>query len=168
VDTQFRTYSENFTDDSGSEVLDGSGFSETLKGSNLSYVTVKNKTFLGTPSEDDIDFVRGGPYFVGPNDHSQSKAGKQNVTVKGGAQVSFAGAFGCCVAGQYSIYDRWCRGPKTKVHLCTGSVGVLDLWWAEWEGDASYVEVIKRSMVKVYGYFIWRSLVQTIWGNQAT
>jgi hypothetical protein len=81
ADTHFRVYASNNIADVEPETLDGTGFSETCKASLKENIEIANKTFVGSPSEDDIDVVRGGPYYLGPNDHSRSRA-QQNITSK--------------------------------------------------------------------------------------
>lgn len=166
VDTHFRVYDRDGIVDDAPETLDGTGYSEVCKASQKANILIANKTFIGQPHEDDIDVVRGGPYFFGPNDHTKSRTLGQNITFKAGAHAVIRGNFGRAVAGQYSIYDRWLRGPKTTMDFAADACGRVELWWAVMP---SYVPPLVHVEVKpawmVWGYFIFRSVVQTITGK---
>jgi hypothetical protein len=155
--------------DVGTETLDGTGFSETWKCSNCEAVAVMNKTFTGAPREDDIDIVRGKNYFIGPNDHTGSRPGGQNITVKGGVDgVRFRGDFGNAVIGMYSNYDRWFALPRTRnITFGDDARGTVTLWWAEKPaGDVpSGVKVRCVPGFVVRAYFLWRSVQQSLKGK---
>lgn len=169
VDTHLRAYPRDnnwiaeHIYDTSAETLDGTGFSESWKCSNCEFVSVKNKIFTGTPREDDIDIVRGKNYRIGPNDHTQSRPGGQNITAKGGIQgLHLCGNFGRAVIGMYSNYDRWLALPRTSgITFSEDARGEVVLWWAEKPRHVPPgVKVRAMPGVIVRGYFLWRSVQQ--------
>jgi hypothetical protein len=165
MDTHLKVWPFNYTLDSTPETLDGTGFSESWKSSDRSISGVKNKTFRGNPSEDDIDVVRGSSWTIGPNDHSRSNAAGQSITAKGGIDgLRLRGSWKLAVIGQYSNYDRWMALPPTRNITFDGDAsGKVTLWWAEMPAYVPPgVTIRKIPTTIVKAYFYWRSIVQTI------
>ncbi len=150
---------DNFRDDSY-ESLCGDGVTDTVKASNLQFVTIQNKRFSGSPGENDIDLCRGAHYLVGPNDHFLSMPGVANITAKGGIDgLRVCGKFGTLELGQFSIYDIWLRGPMTRNVIFTAdAVGTVTCWWAERPVCfGKGVKIRKVPILIVAAYFMFRS-----------
>lgn len=165
-DTYRKVISQDNTRDVASEALCGDGVTDTIKASNRQLVTIQNKRFLGSPGENDIDLCRGAHYLVGPNDHSLSKPGVANITAKGGIDgMRVCGEFGTLELGQFSIYDIWAKGPKTRGVIFTAdAVGKVTCWWAERPMCfGTQVKIRRVPLPIVWCYFMFRSFQIRVW-----
>jgi hypothetical protein len=150
--------------DTERELLNGTGKSETIKITHSARIVVANKTFVGYPTEDDIDIVMCESIICGPNEHF-SRPGGQNFTIKGASRdIHLVGNFGKAVIGQYSNYDRWFAIGKTKgITFDPDAKGQIELWYAEKLANVPKgveVKTINPFIVRIY--FLWRSLQQTL------
>lgn len=162
-----RVYERHGESDHKYEVLNGTGKDDILKLSNLHSVSIANKTFVGTPSENCIDCVRGGPYSLGPNFYS-AIPGVCNITAKGGISgLTLRGNFGKLEWGQFSLYDKWFKLPKSSgLRFADAATGEVEIWYGESpETVPPGVKIKKVNIVKVYAYFIWRSIQLTFGGK---
>lgn len=151
---------DNFSDEKP-EALCGDGVTDTIKCSNLNFVAIRNKRFLGRPGENDIDLCRGSHYLLGENDHAFSIPGVSNITAKGGIDgLRVMGKFGTLELGQFSIYDMWARGPKTRNVIFTADAeGTCTCWWAERPMCfGTQVKIRRVPLPIVWVYFIFRSV----------
>lgn len=163
----FRVYAEHGEIDNTPETLNGDGVADVLKLSNLESVGISNKTFTGSPTENDIDAVRGGPYSFGPNYH-HSKPGVSNITAKANIQgLYLRGNFGTLEWGQFSIYDKFFKLPKSKgLRFEEGATGTVTIWYGEVPKQVpAGVKIKKINSVVVYAYFLFRSIQLSITGK---
>lgn len=152
--------------------IDGKGFSEAGKASNLSNTVFESCVFSGG-SEDTFDAVRGNNYvfrncvFKNPQ--------LQNVTLKGGIKgirfesCSFLGKpkIAHIVLGQYSDYDL-CGIDSTRnielVNCSTDQSKISIILWNSEPPVVSRSRVIIKKIPKfiVFFYFLFRKIQQRI------
>lgn len=162
-----RVYEHHGENDHLPELLNGTGFDDILKLSNLHSVSISNKTFIGSPSENCIDCVRGGPYSFGPNQYN-AEPGVSNITAKGGISgLTLRGNFGKCEFGQFSLYDKWFKLPKSSgLRFSDEATGEVEIWYGEVPQQIPPgVKIKKVNTLKVYAYFVWRSIQLTFGGS---
>lgn len=152
--------------------IDGDGFSEAGKASNLSNVIIKNSTFSGG-YEDNFDAVRGTNYVF--KNCVFKKPNLQNTTLKGGIDgiifenCSFLGnpKNSHIVLGQYSDYDL-CGIKKTRnieiINCYTDQKNIsIQLWNSEKPKVInSKVNIKKIPKFIVWFYFTFRKIQQRI------
>lgn len=152
--------------------INGKGFSEAGKASNLSNVTIEGCVFSGG-YEDNFDAVRGSNYTF--RNCVFKEPGLQNVTLKGGIngiRFEFCSFLGRpknahIVLGQYSDYDLCGIGRTRNIELqnCFTDQAELSitLWNAE-KPSVSHGRVAIKKVPKfiVFFYFTFRKIQQRI------
>lgn len=152
--------------------INGKGFSEAGKASNLSNVTIEDCVFSGG-YEDNFDAVRGSNYifrncvFKDPD--------LQNVTLKGGIDgirfesCSFLGEpnIAHVVLGQYSDYDLCGIGPTRRIEFQNCFTDQAKLSVILWNAERPSILRGKVSIKKVpkfivFFYFTFRKIQQRI------
>jgi hypothetical protein len=133
TDTYLRDYPESSLPvvDTAVETLNGTGVTDVVKVSNRSHVLIANKTFTGSPGEQDIDQVRGSDVRIEDCNHEGSTA-RFNTELKGG--IIFYEINRCHAGaqrrlrirlGDYTIYDGGrCNFFMTSPHqqMAEGSI----------------------------------------------
>jgi hypothetical protein len=167
IDTGFyRVYRYESVDDQTDKEIPCDGVTDALKFSSCHHVTISNKTFFGSPSENCIDAVQGMDYVFGPNDYSQARAGVANITAKANIRgLLVRGNFGSLEWGMYSNYDRWLRLPKSSgLRFSDDAVGTVTVWYGEMPSNKPPGVKVKDRRWMAYPYFLFRSIQQAIGG----
>jgi hypothetical protein len=120
TDTYLRDYPESSDPviDTSVEILNGTGVTDVVKVSNRNHVLIANKTFAGSPSEQDIDQVRGFDVRIEGCNHEASTA-HFNIELKGGILAWE-------INGSHA-------GPKRQLRIRIGDYTIYDgqdcPWW---------------------------------------
>jgi hypothetical protein len=138
TDTYLRDYPESPDPviDAAIEILNCTGVTDVVKVSNRNHVLIANKTFVGSPGEQDIDQVRGFDVRIEDCNHEASTA-HFNIELKGGIL-------------SYEI-NRCHAGSKRRLKIRLGDYTIYDGQDCPWWMTSSQQRMANGSIIRAPG-----------------